>query len=982
MFIVASNAAADDPLARVPPTEPAAAAETIRLQNGFRAELIAAEPLVTDPVAMQYDENGLAWVVEMNDYPYSDPSHDQAWQEQTSEPLGRVRVLEDTDGDGVFDESTVFADRLSWPAGLALWDGGVYVAATPDVLYLKDTDGDRKADIRRTIFTGFHKYNVQAVMNNLQWGLDHHIYAAGASNGGDVRRGDDGEPVRMGRNDFRFDPREKEFEVISGGARFGNTFDDWGNRFLCNIRNPVQQVVLPDRYLRRNPLLPVTSALNDVAAAGDAIAVYQISPPEPWRVINAARQAADAATNPPHDSTVASGFVTSSSGVTIYRGAAYPPEFRGNAFIGEVAGNLVMRYRLAPAGVSFVGTRAHENVEFLASTDNWFRPVNFVNAPDGTLHVLDMYRETIEHPWSMPDDLKARVDLTSGRDRGRIYRMVPPDYPAGFERPPQPRLGSASTAELVAELENPNAWWRETAHRLLFERQDRAAVEPLRAMLTDSGSALARLHALWSLEGLDALTADDLAVALVDADAHVREHAVRLAEPRLGDEPELFETVLSLATDDAARVRFQTALTLGEVDDERLPAALAAIARRDGADPWTRAAVLSSLSKSAAPFLIDVLADDEFSGGEGGRAMIGQLSTMIGTSKRQSEIEQVLRAVVEGEPVLQRLVIAGVGAGLKRGGSHLAIVADDSVSPGGRLVADSLDQAQATAMNANATLAERTEAIQLLTYGPFEALRDTLPALLGPQYPTELQRAAVLALTSFPRPEVAEIVLSHYDALTPDVRGEAVNRLLTRTDWLVAVLDAISDGVVSPGYISWTRRDIYMKSSSPAIRERATALFVADVPSSRAEVLAEYQPALSLPADAERGRNVFIRECRTCHRLGDEGHDVGPGLATIRHRTPGELLLNILDPNREVSPNYLEYVVLTGDGLVNTGIIASETATSITLRQAEGKEQTILREDIEEIRSLQKSLMPEGLEKKLTPQDVADVISFLLKPQE
>jgi putative membrane-bound dehydrogenase-like protein len=426
LLATAFQAIADDFLPRVPPTEPAAAAQTIRLQDGFHAELIAAEPLVTDPVAMQYDENGLAWVVEMNDYPYSDPSHDQAWQEQTSEPLGRVRVLEDTDGDGVFDKSTVFADRLSWPAGLALWDGGVYVAATPDVLYLKDTDGDRKADVRRTVFSGFRKYNVQAVMNNLQWGLDHHIYAAGSSNGGDVRRGDDGEPVRMGRNDFRFDPREEEFEVISGGARFGNTFDDWGNRFLCNIRNPVQQVVLPDRYLRRNPSLPVASALNDVAAAGDAIAVYQISPPEPWRVINAARQAADAATKPPHDSTAASGFVTSSSGVTIYRGAAYPPEFRGNAFIGEVAGNLVMRYSLAPAGVSFVGTRAHENVEFMASTDNWFRPVNFVNAPDGTLHALDMYRETIEHPWSMPDDLKARVDLTSGRDRGRIYRLVPP----------------------------------------------------------------------------------------------------------------------------------------------------------------------------------------------------------------------------------------------------------------------------------------------------------------------------------------------------------------------------------------------------------------------------------------------------------------------------------------------------------------------------------------------------------------------------
>jgi putative heme-binding domain-containing protein len=487
---------------------------------------------------------------------------------------------------------------------------------------------------------------------------------------------------------------------------------------------------------------------------------------------------------------------------------------------------------------------------------------------------------------------------------------------------------------------------------------------------------------LWSLQGLDVLTRDDLAVALADADAHVREHAVQLAEPLLSKAPDLLETVLNLVTDDAPRVRFQAALTLGEVDDERVPAALAVIARHDSADPWMRAAVLSSLSNSALPFLLDVLADDEFSGGAGGRAMIDQLCEMIGTSHRRSEIDQVLNAVVDRGPQLQQLVIRGVGAGLKRGNSHLGIVADDPGTPAGRLVAAALDEAQTTALNADATITDRQQAVQLLAYGPFELAQKTLPALLDPQQSAELQRAAVLTLTSFPRTEVADIVLSHYDELTPEVRGDSVTRLLTRTDWLVSVLDAISDGVVSPGYISWTRRDIYMKSSSPAIRDRATALFAADAPSPRAEVLADYQSALSLPADVDRGRNVYLRECRTCHRLGDEGHDVGPGLATIRHRTPAELLLNILDPNREVSPNFLEYVVLTGDGLVNTGIIASETATSITLRQAEGKEQTILRTDIEEIRSSQKSLMPEGLEKKLTPQEVADVISFLLRLED
>ena len=202
----------------------------------------------------------------------------------------------------------------------------------------------------------------------------------------------------------------------------------------------------------------------------------------------------------------ATGYVTSSSGITVYRGAAYPEEYYGNVFVCEVAGNLIMRYRLENDGPTFVAKRAIENQEFIASTDNWCRPVNFVNAPDGTLHVLDMYRETIEHPWSIPDDIKARLDLESGRDRGRIYRLAPAEYPEGHRANRQPRLGSASISELVAELENPNSWWRETAQRLIFERQDTAAVKPLRKLLANSSSELARLHSLWALEGLESLS--------------------------------------------------------------------------------------------------------------------------------------------------------------------------------------------------------------------------------------------------------------------------------------------------------------------------------------------------------------------------------------------------------------------------------------------------------------------------------------------
>ena len=969
-----------EPLPRVPATSPAEAAATIHLQDGFRAELIAAEPLVTDPIAMTYDENGRAYVVEMNDYPYSDKSHDQAWQEQTSEPIGRIRLLEDTDGDGKFDRSTVFADKLSWPSGVAVWKGGVYVTATPDVWYFKDTDGDGRADVRRKIFKGFRKYNVQAVMNNLQWGLDHRIYAAGSSNGGNIEPAcseTSQEPTRIGRNDFRFDPRVEQFEAISGGARFGHTHDDWGNRFLCDIRNPVQQVILPARYLRRNRYLPVASTLQDVAESGDAIAVFQISPPEPWRVINAQRRAADTATKSPFDSTVAKGYVTSSSGVTIYRGAAYPEEYYGDAFIGEVAGNLVMRYKLTPEDVSFTGKRVYPDTEFLASTDNWFRPVNFVNAPDGTLHVLDMYRETIEHPWSMPDDLKARVDLTSGRDRGRIYRLLPSRYRPGFTPPPAPRLGDAQTAELVTELENPNSWWRETAHRLIFERQDATVVPQLRKLLRESSSAVGRLHALWSLDGLQALDGDDLHAALSDSDPHIREHAVLLAEPRLVKDSSLLEQVLTRATDESPRVRFQVALTLGEVDDPRATMALGQIARRDSVNKWTLTAVLSSLPRATVPFLLDVLADEAFAREEAGRAIVAQLSYIVGARNEPQEIDRVLQAA-EQVPAVQRVVAENLGAGLKRNGGDLDQIASDPNRTGSQLVSRLLTDARRQALDTDAPQSTRLEAIELLSYGGFTSVQSPLTELLGSRHPPTIQSAAIRALTSFPNSEIAGILLEKHSTLTPAVQAELVDRLMTRTVWIPALLDAVAAGVVPASRIADVRRDIYKQSCNPNIRDRALRLFSGDVVTPRATVIAEYQPALSLASDPLRGEQIFRRECANCHRLNKHGHEVGPNLATIQNRSPEQLLVNLLDPSREVAPNFLEYIVVMNDGRISTGVIASETATSITLRQPEGKQLTVLREDIDIMRNSGKSLMPEGLEKKLTPQHMADLIAYLL----
>ena len=263
----------------------------------------------------------------------------------------------------------------------------------------------------------------------------------------------------------------------------------------------------------------------------------------------------------PRSELIGAGYWTSSSGVCVYRGAAYPEEFRGNVFIGEVAGNLVHRQILTRDGVTFKSRRADENTEFVRSRDNWFRPVNFVNAPDGTLHVLDMYRETIEHPWSIPDDIKAQLDLSSGNDRGRLYRLAPP----GFQSPnsrrscPPPRRPSSSPIS-----KSPHGWWRETAQRLLFERQDKDAVEPLRAVVKEELSPRAKLHALYALDGLNALTIEEIEFAVRDRTPELVRNAIILAEGiNLDDDDRLEAVLMAAARHPADTVTFQLALSAG-----------------------------------------------------------------------------------------------------------------------------------------------------------------------------------------------------------------------------------------------------------------------------------------------------------------------------------------------------------------------------------------------------------------------------------
>ncbi len=972
---------ADEPLPRFAAKDPAEALASFQAQQGFRLELIAAEPLVMDPVAAAYDEDGRLYVVEMSDYPHVDARNDKPFAENLGDPpIGRVRLLIDRDDDGVFDESTIFADKLSWPTGIALWKGGVFVAATPDIWYLRDNDGDRKADERRKVFTGFRKYNVQAVMNNLQWGMDHQIYGAGSSNGGKIRLADAAESsgVDVLRRDFRFNPATNALEMISGGARFGNTFDAWGNRFLCDIRNPAEHVVLPARYLARNPFLPTPGVLHDAAEAGDAIGLFRISPPEPWRELRARRWSAVGKAMP-RSELVAGGSLTSSSGLTAYLGDAYPPSFHGNFFLGEVANNLIHRMEVIPNGATFLARRADAKAEFVASTDTWFRPVNFVNAPDGTLHVLDMYRETIEHPWSIPDDIRARLDLRSGEDRGRIYRITPP----GFRRRPTPRFSDASVQELVRYLSHPNGWHRETAQRLLYERQEKAAVPLIERMLRVGKTPRARLQALHALEGLGALGDGDLRGALADASPFVREHAALLAESRLDRAAEIRAGVVQLADDPAARVLLQVAFTLGETTGDDATEGLAKIARKAVREPWVRTAVLSSATADPAGLFTRLWNDDKFATSADGLEMLRSLALVVGVRGKPEELRRVALGLATGSPAHPSFEVAiGLGDGLTRGGRRLTFLRS-MLQPAVTSWIDRLiDSAARLAAQESAAPVLRARAITLLGQAEPSRAIAVLPPLLEKRHPPEVRGAAVRALAAFDRPEAAKALLMPWNGYTPSLRAEVVGVLLGRRSFLVPLLDAVQSGTIPAGQIPPTRRTLLLSDRDPAIAARARSLLGGEAAGPRAEAVARYKPAIETAGDAERGRSVFDRECMACHKLGERGHAVGPNLAGVRRRTAEEILISILDPNREVSPEFLEYTVLLDDGRVVNGLVASETPVGVTLRGRESVEQTILSRNVSEIATTGKSLMPEGIEKTVNPQEMKDLIALLLRIQD
>ncbi|MBW3541894.1 MAG: c-type cytochrome [Planctomycetes bacterium] len=973
------EAASEQPLAdelpRIPPVEPEKALETFTVQHGFRLELVAHEPAVSDPVDACFDEDGRLYVAEMHGYPFSHEPREQQPQGGGKKNAGIIRLLEDADGDGVYDKSTAFADGFSWPQSVCCYRGGVFVLAPPDILYFKDTDGDGRADVRETVYSGFGRHNVQSLANGMKWGLDNHIWLAGGRNPTEVvHRGK--KLFTLGSRDLRFDPKTENIEAVSGGQQFGHSFDDWGNRFVCSNSNHIMHVAVPAKYLERAPRVAVSNIMRSIAKEGPAAPVFRKSVAEPWRIIRTRRRASDPnyAKRLPPTELVATGFFTSATGVTIYRGGAYPPEFHGNAFIGDVGGNLVHRKSLTPHGATFQATRADAGVEFITSTDNWFRPVNFVNAPDGTLYILDMYRETIEHPVSIPEDIKAHLDLESGDDRGRIYRIAPPDW----KQSAPPKLGPMSSAELVAQLESPNSWSHETAQRLLWERQDRSVARALEQLVHTSSSPLARLHALHTLDGLKSLSTEILSVALFDDHPLVREHAVELSEGLAADSPGLVKALLERAGDTSYRVRLQLAYSLGELPNPAATKGLAEMVPALAGDADLRTAWLTSAAGREAALAVTLMSNAKLRETMVGGALVGELARLTAAAGNVEGARAILAAATTAESPLplKQTVVRSVAAALKARGDSLDQVLNAGDEATKSKVRALFEAAAASVGDDERPSAERLASAALLAHADFATARKALSPLLEPAVERPLQAAAIAALAEHDDAGVGPLLLENWRSYSPQVRRDAIDALLARAERIDLLFEAVDAGRVGAGEIERETKQLLENYPNGKVRARARKLFAGEISPDRAEVVARYSQALE-GGDAERGRAIYDKRCAQCHKVGESGHEVGPNLVSTKNKSPDDLLLAILDPNREAQPNFTAYTVVTTEGKLLNGIIAAETPGSLTLRRAEGKEDVVLRENIEELASTGKSLMPEGLEKDITAEQMADVIAFV-----
>lgn len=953
-----------------PPKSTTDALKAFKVSPGFHVELVAAEPLVQDPVAFDWDARGNLWVAEMRDYPLG--------MDGKGKPGGVIKRLEDTNGDGRPDRAVEFLKDIGFPSSVMPWRNGVMVTAAPLIFFAEDTDGDGRADRRRILFEGFVEGNQQHRVNGFSLGLDGWIYGANGDSGGTIRASgrlelwtpagwravpeqappSPAKAVSIQGRDFRFRPDSLEFEAIEGQTQYGRLRDDWGNWFGNANYTWLWHYPLPSRYIARNPYLAVRDTRTLLARHSLGNRVFAISRTLPRPNVVGDENAATSASNP-----------------SPYRDDLFGPDFADSIFISEPSENLIHQEVVQRSGPAFTSRRAQgeDSREFLASTDPWFRPIQTRTGPDGALYVADMYRLVLEHPEWIPKDTQERLNLRAGDDRGRIYRVVPD----GVTLRPVPRLADLDPLALASALDSSNGWQRDTAQRLLLEQPRpavKSAVPLLEKLATTASRPKVRLQALATLDSLGYLTPKPIRQALHDSHPSVRIQAIRSTEPFLrksAPREDLLPDLLALTSDPSAQTAFQLALSLGESTHPRAGKALVTLASRTNDSALFLDAVLSSALHQLVPMLTAMAGQSDPS-----PALLEQLLQLAVTTSNTTARDLGIKITLKLDPKKAALTRFRALAGLLD-------ASENSTTPplsDAQIEAFSLVFKQGRILAFDPLAAEplRLAALRIAGRGGPESKvsPEQWASLLDSSQSALLQKAALGALIGETNAAATKALFGAWPRLSPALRTAALEAILVKPTWTAALLTALSNGTLQIRDVSVGVRQRLRQYPNQTLRTLAIDL-LSKTQSNRQTVIAQFAQSLKLQGDSARGRLHFTANCATCHQLDGEGIEVGPNLGTLLDKSPESILTAILDPNQAVEERYLSYAARTRNGLEFTGIITSETPNSLTLRMANGLEEVLLRRTLTTLNSTEQSLMPEGFEHALDPVALADLIAFI-----
>ena len=971
------------------PLSPEESAKRFKVPDGFRLELKAAEPLVRQPSGMCWDERGRLFVCELHGYNLEGQydieelnktgkldrvvrrlsAGPEALRKAHQGQYGTVKRLLDTNGDGRMDKAEVWADRLPPCFGIVAARGGVIVVCAPDIVFLADRDGDGKAEVREKLFTGFTETILERRANCPQWGVDNWIYA-GRGRGGRITGPHLREPANLPATDFRFKADGSAIEPINGGTgTFGFAFNEEGDRFTISTLTPgIQVAPLPWHYLARNPDAAIRAAQRNAA---DYQRVFPISRPHPWRE----KRAADPGFNKYYRDrygiaeSAPNGYFTSACAPLIYQDTAIPG-LRGQLLACAPAQNFVHRALIRRAGVRLTLHRPPNEVatEFLPSSDIWFHPINLVHGPAGGIWMADFYREIIEDYSAIPRYLQQQYGLKDGENHGRLWRLAHEKMPAALSS----NLAALDNAALAREIASPHFWRRQTARRLFIERgrAEPKALAIIKFIARKNPDTAAAINALYTLDGLDQLRASLVEAALSHSQPGVRRHALRLAEPRFGENKTLLSTVVKLTDDPSAIVRLQLALTLGESLDPRATTALGRLAFRHSRDEWLHDAILSSLGERAGETLAVLLKKPEEANQT--RGLISRLCGTVAARRNPAEFSNALvRVAALKNPVLQKLCLDGFRAPIK---SAVTVALTQPASA-------SLKQLAATGnAEVRAAALALVRVLKLETAAERTARMNTaLREMTNVKLPVARRLAAVRGLAAENDATLAARLLEAYPAATPAVRRAILGTAFGRRDHLTAVVLALEKKQLPAAALNTIQRETLRRHPDVALRQRIESM-LKPAQAVDEKTLQKFLDALKNPRDPANGSQVHRTHCATCHRAHGVGHAVGPDLAAEFRRAEETIVRDILAPSDVIEPGHETWIIETADGRTLSGLLVGESASSLSLGIPGGQRLEVLRKDVKSLKPMGVSLMPSSLAQVLKPADVADVIAWLRRP--